>query len=281
MQLASPPLTYLFVPGDRPDRFGKAASCGADRIIRDIEDAVKPPAKPDARAAILAAELDWSRVVVRINDAASPFFEEDLSWLAGLRAATVMIPKSETAQTLDRVAKAAGREMELLPLVETVRGYAGHEREALESVVDMLKHPLVRRAAFGHVDFSLDLGAEPHWDALLYSRSRLVSLSRLAGAEPPVDSVTVQIGDDAIVSSEARAARRLGFGGKLLIHPSQVGPVRDAFLPSPGERDWARRVLDAIARAGSGAVAVDGKMIDKPVEEAARRILARACEAHP
>jgi citrate lyase subunit beta/citryl-CoA lyase len=93
-----------------------------------------------------------------------------------------------------------------------------------------------------------------------------------------VDSVTPDVKDEELLRKETEAARRLGFGGKLLIHPSQVGPSTAAFRPSDAERDWARRVLDLVAQGAAGAAAIDGKMIDKPVEEAARRILARAGE---
>ncbi|SHH35790.1 HpcH/HpaI aldolase/citrate lyase family protein [Marivita hallyeonensis] len=264
------PITYLFVPADRPDRFEKALGSGADRVILDLEDAVRPDAKAEARRAILDASLDWGRVVVRINDAASPYFDADFSFLAEMKAAAVMLPKAETVDTLTRVSDAAGCDIEVLPQIETVRG--------LEAAPELLAHPATRRAVFGHLDFALDLGAEPVWEALLYARSRLVALSRLAGALPPVESVTTAVKDDARLREDTRAARQMGFGGKLLIHPAQVGPAAEAFRPSDAERDWARRVLDVVAQGAAGAVAVDGKMIDKPVEEAARRILARAGE---
>ena len=266
------PTTYLFVPGDRPDRFEKAMGSGADRVILDLEDAVRPDAKGAARRAILAASLDWSRVVVRINDAASPFLEDDLRCLADLKAAAVMLPKAETAGTLSRIVEAAGREIEVLVQIETVRG--------LEAVPELLGHPSARRAAFGHLDFALDLGAEPDWEALLYARSRLVALCRLAGALPPVESVTTEVKDEARLRADAEAARKLGFGGKLLIHPAQVAPVAEVYRPGDAECAWARRVLASVENAESGAVAVDGKMVDKPVEEAARRILARSGEPH-
>lgn len=265
------PLTYLFVPGDRPGRFEKAVGSGADRVILDLEDAVRPEAKAGARGAILEARLDWTQVVVRINDGLSPFFAEDLAFLARCKAAAIMVPKAESRDTLDSVVTAAGRAITLLPQIETVRG--------LEKVPDLLVHPFADRAVFGHLDFALDLGAEPEWDALLYARSRLVALSRLAGALPPVDSVTADVKDEARLRQDAEAARKLGFGAKLLIHPAQVAPAADIFRPSDGEIDWAKRVLAVVADGRSGAMAIDGKMIDKPVEEAARRVLARAGES--
>ena len=264
------PITYLFVPGDRPERFGKAAASGADRVILDLEDAVRPEAKPAARAAICAAGLDLSRIVVRINDAASPFLAEDLACIARARPGAVMLPKAETRGAIDMVAEALP-EADILPQIETVRG--------LEAVPDLLAHRAVRRVVFGHLDFALDLGAAPEWEALLYARSRVVALSRLAGGAPPIDSVTTDVTDPERTAEDARRARALGFGGKLLIHPAQVAPAMAAFRPGQQETDWARRVLDAVAAGAGGAAQIDGKMIDKPVEEAARRILARAARA--
>lgn len=263
-----PAVTYLFVPGDRPERFSKALGSGADRVILDLEDAVRPEAKPAARDAILAADLDWARVVVRINDAASPFFADDLALLVKAKVGTVMVPKAETPETFAQISAAVGRELEFLPQIETARG--------LQALPDILAAPGVSRAVFGHLDYSLDLGCAPEWEPLLYTRSEIVLRSRLAGALPPVDSVTPELKDTERLAREAEAARRMGFGGKLLIHPAQVAPVSGAFAPSDAELDWARRVLAALEQDTSGAVAVDGKMIDKPVEEAARRILARA-----
>ncbi|SEO06250.1 HpcH/HpaI aldolase/citrate lyase family protein [Palleronia pelagia] len=261
-------VTFLFVPGDRPERFAKALASGADCVILDLEDAVRPDAKQSARDAILRAELDWDRVAIRINDAASPCFSDDLAWLAWTRAGAIVVPKTENPDTLDRVRLAVGRPVELIPQIETARG--------LDRTKALLSVPGATRAAFGHLDFALDLGIATDWDALAYFRSRLVMQSRLAGALPPIDSVTVDLKDTDLLEREATDARRFGLGGKLLIHPAQVGPVARAFAPTSDEVEWARRVIAAIEAGGSGALSLDGKMIDKPVEDAARRILARA-----
>jgi citrate lyase subunit beta/citryl-CoA lyase len=261
------PVTYLFVPGDRPERFGKALVSGADRVILDLEDAVRPDAKAAARAAIVAADVDWTRIAVRVNPMDSAHRAADVEVLRAVPCGAVLVPKAEAADELVRLRAEAGRAIEVIPQVETARGLA--------SLGDLLAVEGVRRAAFGHLDFALDLGCAPDWDALAHARSQLVLATRLAGAQAPIDSVTTDIADLEGLAAEAATARRFGFGGKLLIHPSQVGPVRDAFRPSQADVDWATRVLAALAE-GSGAVALDGKMIDRPVEQAARRILARA-----
>jgi citrate lyase subunit beta/citryl-CoA lyase len=263
-----PAVTYLFVPGDRPDRFAKALDSGADRVILDLEDAVRPEDKTAARQAILAADLDWTRIVIRINDAATAFFAEDLDCIGQSPVAAIMLPKAEDPETCARIRDAADRDVEILPQIETARGLA--------SAGALLSAPGVLRLTFGHLDFSLDLGCAPEWEALLLARSTIVLESRLAGALPPVDSITPDIRDADATYRDASAARALGFGGKMLIHPAQVAPTQRAFAPTEAELDWARRVIAAVSDGTPGAVAVDGKMVDKPVEDAARRILARA-----
>lgn len=260
-------VTFLFVPGNRPERFAKALASGADRIILDLEDAVRAEDKAAARDAITDADLDWSRVVVRINDATAPGFVDDLDWLPDCRAAAILVPKAEAPETFDAVRQAAGRGVELIPQIETALG--------LHRAADLLSRDDTPRAAFGHLDFALDIAAAPTRDALAYARGKLVMQSRLARAAPPIDSVTIDLDDVAGLEEDARSAKRLGFGGKLLIHPRQVAPVAAVFAPSDEDIAWARRVVSALEEAGSGAVALDGKMIDKPVEDAARRILMR------
>ncbi len=260
------PCTYLFVPADRPERFAKALNSGADRVIIDLEDAVKPENKPAARRALQAANMDWARVVVRVNDAASPFRAEDLTTVAATAVSTVMVPKAELPETLAAVRTATGRDIEIIPQIETAVGLARLEA--------LLQVPGVRRCAFGHLDFALDLGCAPDWESLLMARCELVFRSRLADRQPPIDSVTPDITDEAALSREAAAARRLGFGGKLLIHPKQVALVQRAFAPSLEEVAWAERVLAAAGSAGT--VQIDGCMVDKPVVDAARLILARS-----
>jgi citrate lyase subunit beta / citryl-CoA lyase len=259
------PQTYLFVPADKPALFAKAMASGTDRVILDLEDAVYPSGKAAARAAIVAADLDWDRVVIRVNAPGSAFWADDLKALLSVRSGTVMVPKAERAIDLAAVAAALGRTVEILPLIETARG--------LDQVKRLLVAPGVNRVAFGHLDFALDLGLVPDPEALLYFRSHLVWASRLADRLPPIDGVTVAIDDDDALRRDAIDARRLGFGGKLLIHPRQVTTVRDAFAPTDKEIAWAQRVIDAVEQNGTGAIKVDGRMVDRPVEKAARAIL--------
>lgn len=262
------PATYLFVPADRPERYAKAVASGAERVIIDLEDAVLDNNKLAGRAALRDADLDWQRVVVRINDVESPHFASDAALLRDMPVVEIMVPKANSAETLQKVVDALGGTRHLLPQVESVQG--------LFAMPALLARDDVARLVFGHLDFALDLGSGRDQEAMLYARSQIVLHSRFAGKAAPVDSVTPDFRDTTACRRDAEAARNLGFGGKLLIHPAQVAPVSSVFAPSAEDVAWAERVLAAVEQGGRGAVALDGEMVDKPVEEAARRILVRA-----
>ena len=261
--------SLLFVPGHRPDRFAKAAGAGAGAVILDLEDAVAPDAKDEARAHVrawLAAEPAGPESVVRINPPGTAWYDADVAALAGT-SAVVMLPKAETPDAVAALVAALGPGATVLPLIETADGVLNAR--------SVLAVPGVLRAAFGSIDLSAQLGVDPtDTTALLAARSALVLASAGAGVAPPVDGVSTDIGDDAALAADARHAAALGFTAKLCIHPRQLPTVHAAFAPTADELAWARRVLDA---AGDGAVTVlDGKMVDKPVVDRARRILARA-----
>lgn len=259
-------LIPLFVPGHRPERFEKAAAAGPDAVILDLEDAVPLDAKDAARAALTLA-FTPRPVVVRINAAGTPWHEADLAAMARLKPAAVMLPKTESIPVLDAVTSALGPDIPVIALVETAAGLA--QARAIAA------HPAVRRMAFGSIDYCADLGCAHIREALASARSELVLASRLAGLLAPVDGVTTAIDDGALITDDARHARALGFGGKLAIHPKQIGPIRNGFLPDAAEIAWAQKVLAS----GDGAAAVDGAMVDEPVRLRARAILARSAAA--
>jgi citrate lyase subunit beta/citryl-CoA lyase len=262
-----PPRSYLFVPGDRPDRFDKALASGADAVILDLEDAVAPEAKVEARAQIARWLAPQRAVVIRINAPNSPWFAADVSLCALPGVAAVMVPKAERVGELQRIATVAvGRAV--LPLIETALGF--------ENARALARVDGVRRLVFGSIDFQLDLGIQGEDEELLHFRSQLVLVSRLANLAAPVDGVSTAIdATDQLERATARA-RRLGFGAKLCIHPRQVETVNRGFSPTEQELAWARRVLDAAASAGGAAVALDGKMIDRPVVLRAQAIVEEA-----
>lgn len=256
------PVAPLFVPGNRPERFAKAAASGADCVIIDLEDAVAPEDKAMAREAAARARPEGVPLLVRVNAAGTPWHGEDLAALAASPAG-IILPKAEETSALAVIRAAIGPGRALVALVESARGLAAARDLARAST----------RLAFGSIDFAADLGCAHTREALLAARSELVLASRLAGIAAPLDGVTAAIGDDALTEADSRHAADLGFGGKLLIHPRQVAAALRGFAPSSAEVEWARSVL---AAGGAGAVAVDGMMIDAPVRIRAERILARA-----
>lgn len=266
---ATAPRSYLFVPGDRPERFDKAWASPADAVIVDLEDAVAPQSKGKAREAV-AGWLSAARPVwIRINAADSGWFDDDVALLGLPGVAGAVVPKAEELPAVV-VDTAARHSIGLIALVETAVGMQrAQQLAATRGVV---------RLAFGSIDFQVDLGIEGDDDALLVFRSQLVLASRLASIAAPIDGVTVSTSDTELLRRDTQRARRLGFGAKLLIHPQQIETVHAALAPSGEERSWAARVFSALERSGGAVVAVDGKMVDRPVLLRAQRIAAQALD---
>ena len=261
----SKPLTVpLFVPGHRPELLAKAAASGTDAVIMDFEDAVSEADKPAAHEALAACSALPVPLAVRCNGFGSPWFEKDLAALAKFPPDMVMLPKAESASHIEILAEKFGSDMPIIPIIESAVGLA--------MVEDMMAHRSVLQCAFGHLDFSLDIGAAPNWDSLYYARGRVVLASRLGDKAPPLDGVCVRFDDEDIVTCEARRACDMGFGGKLLIHPRQIGPAKAVFRPSDDDYVWAKRVIAAVAKSTS-AVQLDGAMIDVPVIKRAEAII--------
>lgn len=251
----------LFVPATRPDRFSKAAQSGADAVILDLEDAVAPEDKAQARQA-LATDFTDLPVAVRINASETPFHADDMNAVAALHPAAVFLPKAEKPALVAKVADGLPG-VPVIAIIESALGLANARAiAALDGVV---------RLAFGSLDYCVDLGCAHLRDILLPARSELVLASKLAGIAPPIDGVTVQVNDFSVSYDDARHARDLGMTGKLCIHPKQILEVMRAFAPTEDEIDWARRVLAS----GNGAASVDGAMVDEPVRIRARAILAQ------
>jgi citrate lyase subunit beta/citryl-CoA lyase len=258
--------SLLFVPGDRPERFGKAVASGAHRIVFDLEDAVAPAAKNQARAAVGDWLATGNQAVVRINAVDTDWHEDDIEMLRSQPESLVMLAKADD-QSLMRAASALPSHR-FIALLETVAGYMS--LQALCSVARL------ERIAFGSIDFSVDSGIADEGEALTAVRTHIVLASRHAGLEAPIDGVSLELVDQARMRVDALRARSLGFGGKLCIHPRQVVPVNEAYLPTSEEIAWAQRVRQAFEASAGAATALDGKMIDKPVVDRAAQILAEA-----
>ncbi|WP_232080736.1 HpcH/HpaI aldolase/citrate lyase family protein [Variovorax sp. SRS16] len=256
--------SLLFVPGDRPERFDKAMASGAHAVILDLEDAVAPDAKASARETVGAWLAAGRHAIVRINAADTGWYDDDLRMLQSASGASLMLAKAD-GDSLARTARALpGRP--LIALIETVSAYLDLRQFA--------KTPGLVRLAFGSVDFAVESGIADEGEAMTGIRTRIALESVHAGLAAPIDGVSLELSNAERMRSDALRSRQLGFGGKLCIHPRQVAAVNAAFEPTPAELAWAQHVLAAFEASRGGATTVDGKMVDKPVVERARRIVA-------
>jgi citrate lyase subunit beta/citryl-CoA lyase len=267
-----PARTWLFVPATRTERFAKAAASGADRLILDLEDAVAPGDKDGARRALREAVLPAGLpVYVRVNGLGTPWFEADLAAISGLPVAGVVLPKADGGEPIARAAAALPTAMRVVPLVESAAG--------VWNAVEVARGPRVERLAFGALDLQLDTGIRDEGDAMAHARSQVVLASRVAGVAPPVDSVSSSLDDEGSVQADAERGRRFGFAGKLCVHPRQVAPAHRGFAPTAAELEWAEALLAEVAARGAdggAAFSFRGRMIDRPVVERARLLLAQA-----
>ncbi|WP_136032329.1 HpcH/HpaI aldolase/citrate lyase family protein [Microbacterium sp. PF5] len=258
----------LFCPADRPERFAKALD-RADAVILDLEDAVLPAAKAEARANVRSAALDPARVIVRVNAPSSAEFDADLAALAETGFRTVMVAKSESASDLDRL----GDAYDLIALCETARG--------VHAAPDIAAHPRVVALMWGAEDLVASLGgtssrtpAGRYRDVARYARARVL-LEAGSYGKAAIDAVHVDIGDLEGLQQEAADAAASGFRATACIHPSQVSIVREAYRPDAETVAWARAVLEAAATE-RGVFRFDGRMVDEPVLRHARFVVSRA-----
>ncbi len=272
----APAFTYLFVPGNRPERFEKALASGADRIILDLEDAVPHADKTIALEAVAIwltqTQADRSRVLVRVNDATTAWFASDMAMLRRSQPCGVMLSKCESAEQLTAVRSIMAPTAELVGLVETAKGIAHLQGIAAS--------PSVSRLAMGALDLMVDLDVPADSATLAFAATQLVIVSRANGLPQPIAGVTPAM-DAQQVTRDMRNAMALGFGAKMCIHPMQLAAVRDALMPVAADVEWAQCVLHAwnaslASGAAAGAIQVDGKMVDRPVALRAERIVARS-----
>jgi citrate lyase subunit beta/citryl-CoA lyase len=267
----------LFCPADRPDRYGKALAA-ADVVILDLEDGTGADRKVAAREALLATPLDPSRVIVRVNAVGTAEHASDIAVLGQTAYRLVMLPKAETSAQLDHL----DPDWQVIALCETPAGILNAPQiAALPTVIALM---------WGAEDLIASIGGRSsrhpegrYRDVARHARSAAL-LAAAAYGKAAIDSVYTDIGDLDGLAAEAEDAAASGFAGKACIHPSQVPVVRAAFRADEAQVAWARRVLEAVrAAAGpgdggrprdSGAIKVDGQMIDAPLIRQAEAILA-------
>jgi citrate lyase subunit beta/citryl-CoA lyase len=260
--------SLLFVPGDRPDRFPKAAGSGADLVIIDLEDGVSPQDKAEARAHAVAWASTGDGCVVRISQPGTDEYQADLGALAGVECA-VMIAKCDDREGVDQTARALRPGLPLIPMIETPAGLA--------DVASIAAASQVSRLALGNLDLAIGLGlALDEQTAMLGARHAIVLGSAVAHVAAPIDGITTALHDPERVRQDVVYARAHGFSGKLCIHPDQVGPVHEALRPSDVDLAWARDVVAAAGRRDLFVTA--GRMVDRPVIERAHQFLDAAGE---
>mgnify|MGYP006253218943 FL=1 len=281
--------TLLFTPGNHPRKVAKVFDAGADAVIIDLEDAVAIAEKPATRAAVVEAmrartEPRKPLCYVRINALSTPFAYGDVQALVGPWLDGIVLPKLESKEELfaadwliaqcEREAGLPEGTIDLLPIIETAKG-----EQAMMAIATAGSR--VKRLSFGAGDYTLDLGRQ--WslgeEELLPMRHSLVSVSRAAGLEPPIDTVFIHLNEADAYAKSCRTAQALGFQGKLCIHPGQIDATNTTFTPSDAEIAYARKIVaafDAAEAAGSASIQVEGYFVDYPIVEKARRTLALA-----
>ncbi|GAA0198337.1 CoA ester lyase [Halobacterium noricense] len=259
----------------------KAPDAGSDVIVFDLEDAVAPERKGEAREAVRDVLTDPSfapdcEVCVRVNPTGVTADDDLRGIAAGTDALdSVMLPKTGSAddvETLARLLSEHDCEVPILALVETARGVLNATEIGAEPATDAL--------VFGAEDLSADIGATrtDEGTEVLYAREHVVLAASATGVDA-IDTVYTDFGDTDGLGEETEFAIQLGYDGKMAIHPAQVSPINDAFTPDPERVKWAKTVLSAKSEAdadGRGVFRVDGEMIDAPLIAQAERILAYA-----
>ena len=271
--------SLLFVPGDRPERFPKAVATGADALILDLEDAVAPDRKPEARAAVrawLAAPREnGPAIFVRINPIDSDEVAADLEALAGLSLDGIVLPKAEGASSVATLTDRLPGDYAILPVASETAA-AVFQLGTFGSVAGRLAG-----VTWGAEDLPAAIGAMTarEDDGSYTDPYRVVRALTLFGAHaagvPAIETVFPEFRNLDGLAAYAARGRRDGFTGMLAIHPTQVAVINDAFTPSDAELAHARAVVAAFeANPGAGALQLDGKMIDAPHLKSARRLLA-------
>jgi len=257
----------LFCPADRPERFAGALA-KADAVILDLEDAVLPDAKAQARENLLAADVDPARVIVRVNDPASAFFSADLEAVSRTPFRTVMVAKVEDPAALD----AFDETFSLLALCETAAG--------VQRAGEIAAHPRVAALMWGAEDLVASIGGSSsrfpdgrYREVARHARSTVL-IAAAAHGKAAIDAVHLDIDDLDGLAAEAADAVASGFRATACIHPKQVAAIRDAYRPDPAAVEWARAVL-AAAEGEHGVFRFDGRMVDEPVLRHARAVLSR------
>lgn len=273
--------SFLFTPGNRPERFAKGAASGADALILDLEDAVSLADKDAARTTVMehfaATPRDGLAAHqlkgLRVNNVHTQAGLRDLEALVATRARPdfIALPKAESAFEVQLYAKhlvGAQAGIPFMVAIETARGV-----EAAFAIAEA--SPRVRSLGFGGADLAVDLRAELAWEPMYAARARLVQAAA-AAVIGCVDVPQIALDDEAALDETCVRARAMGFTGKLAIHPKQIAPIHRAFTPTAEEVERARGIVAAFEASGGNVVEYKGRMVEGPIVKAAERVLAIA-----
>lgn len=262
--------SQLFVPGNRPDRFEKACQAGADLICIDLEDAVGPSEKAQARKDVLAwlAQTSHKNVSLRINGLDTPYAEADIEALrnSGLTLPFIMVPKlaskSELNDLDDCLPDALGP---FFAIIESAEGLLNCE--------EIFSHGRVHLGMYGAIDYAGDVDCDLSWDTHLYARTRLVAAATVFDVQL-FAGPHINVRDLEDCEATTRQLKALGLHARSAIHPAQIKPIHEAVTPSAEEIAYAEKVIAADKAANGNVVLLDGKFIEAPVVKKARRVLA-------
>ncbi|QEY52750.1 HpcH/HpaI aldolase/citrate lyase family protein [Legionella longbeachae] len=263
----------LFTPGNKPERFDKALSSGANALILELEDAVPPDEKNQARDNVIQFleknQHSSMGIIVRINHITSDAGLADLFAFQqhNIHCDAILYPKSESAEELKIIYEALhleARKIKLLALIETAKG--------LQNINSIVTRSPVNGLVFGAADFAADVGCGMGWEALLYPRCQLIQTAALNHIAA-IDSPFFDFANEKQLISEVLKVKELGFKGKLAIHPKQIDPIKQNFAPSSEQIARARKIIAIYQQAGGKACQYEGQMIDIPVYKHAQQIL--------
>ena len=266
--------SILFVPADKPERIEKAATLSTDVVVIELEDGVSPENKEFARmeAGRKIEQMDFGNkeVALRVNRISTLHGLEDMKAMAKWvkKPDLVLLPKVESAgevRIYDDLISQMKAELEFMVMIESSRGI-------LNAAKIISASPRVSCLALGVADLSAELGSQMSWNAMFAHRASMVLACGLTGIMP-IDSPYLNIRDETGLLKECKKVREMGYTGKLCIHPSQLAIVNGAFTPSAEEVALSRRIVKAAETQGTGALMLDGKMVDTPVIKSAQRIV--------
>ncbi|MBP1947090.1 HpcH/HpaI aldolase/citrate lyase family protein [Virgibacillus litoralis] len=266
-------LTYLFVPGISERKISKSFSSMANVIIIDLEDAVTISRKDEARHIVYNMLINktekLNKTFIRINSYLSPWFREDLRLVSDLSIDGVIIPKCEDASTIKNTMNLIDKQLEIIPLIESASGVHN-----VKSIIRSSNQ--IDKVAFGAVDYAIDLGVDwtPKGEERRLAMQKLVLASRTCGISSPIDAVFPILNNQDEFKLDANYGKGIGFYGKMVIHPNHVQWVNEVYKPTEQQLKWSKKVVNIYENGeNSGAVELDGNLIDYPIYSQAIRIL--------